>query len=339
VKFSIIIPVHNAGQYLAACVDSVLAQTYQRLELILIDDGSKDESGKICDRYAELDPDRVKVFHNQNQGQIKARTCGIKNMSGDVALFIDSDDCLRSDALALLQQVFAQSPCDMVLFNAAFDEHYTKTLPGFTFENGQRFCGEEKKALYELLITTSKLNPLWLKAARKRVVEGVAARYSHFHLTNAGDLLFSLAEIDAAQNIVYLDQNLYYWRQRPGSIVHTYNPQRHQAIKQVHLEMRKYIDAWGMQEMHMAHDARKVRGWCDCVKLLLRNERKPKALLQEMAEDEYFRTAYVSMDRAFLSTKEVWIATWLYQRKYMLLSLLGLVIRVSEAVERILKGK
>lgn len=98
-KVSVIVPVFNAERYLQRCVDSILAQNFTVFELILIDDGSKDKSGKICDEYALKDP-RVKVFHNQWGGVSRARNTGLDNAQGEWVTFIDSDDYISPDFLS-----------------------------------------------------------------------------------------------------------------------------------------------------------------------------------------------------------------------------------------------
>lgn len=91
VKISIITPVYNTKKYLRRCIESILSQSYSNLELLLINDGSTDESGLICDEYAKNDS-RVKVFHTSNGGPSRARNIGLENISGDYVLFVDSDD-------------------------------------------------------------------------------------------------------------------------------------------------------------------------------------------------------------------------------------------------------
>ena len=88
---SIIVPVYKAEKYLRRCVDSILAQTYQNIEVLLIDDGSPDNSGEICDEYAEKDS-RVRVFHKPNGGVSSARNLGLKEAKGDYIGFVDADD-------------------------------------------------------------------------------------------------------------------------------------------------------------------------------------------------------------------------------------------------------
>lgn len=96
---SIIIPVYNSERFLHRCLNSVVNQTYKDFEVILVDDGSHDESGVICDEYAAKD-NRFRIFHNPNGGPSKARNFGLEHSAGNYLLFIDSDDWLEEDALA-----------------------------------------------------------------------------------------------------------------------------------------------------------------------------------------------------------------------------------------------
>ena len=91
--FSIIVPVYNASKYLKKCVDTIISQTYENIEVILIDDGSTDNSGKICDQYS-INDKRVKVIHKKNEGVSIARETGVKLATGEYISCIDSDDCV-----------------------------------------------------------------------------------------------------------------------------------------------------------------------------------------------------------------------------------------------------
>lgn len=93
---SIIVPVYNAEKYIKECLDSILGQSYTYLEILLIDDGSKDNSGQICDRYVEID-NRIKVFHRTNSGVSKTRNFGLDNCHGEWVAFVDSDDYIEKD--------------------------------------------------------------------------------------------------------------------------------------------------------------------------------------------------------------------------------------------------
>lgn len=102
-KISVIVPVYNAEKWLRRCVDSILAQTYTDFELLLVDDGSTDISGAICDEYATLDP-RVRPFHKPNGGVSSARNLSIENAKGEWITFVDSDDLLYPDSLMTLME-------------------------------------------------------------------------------------------------------------------------------------------------------------------------------------------------------------------------------------------
>lgn len=113
-KISVIVPVYKAEAYLRRCVDSLLAQTFQDFELLLVDDGSPDRSGAICDEYAQQDS-RVRVFHKENGGVSSARQCGLDNAHGDYTIHADPDDWVEPDMLEALYAKATAEEADMVI--------------------------------------------------------------------------------------------------------------------------------------------------------------------------------------------------------------------------------
>lgn len=113
-EVSMIVPVYQVEKYIAQCIESVLNQTFQDFELILVDDGSKDHSGVICDSYAAKD-DRILVIHTENQGAAAARNAGLDRASGRYITFLDGDDYLAENMIARLYEVIAHSEYDMVV--------------------------------------------------------------------------------------------------------------------------------------------------------------------------------------------------------------------------------
>jgi glycosyltransferase involved in cell wall biosynthesis len=111
---TVIIPIYNAERFLRPSVDSVLAQTYRNLEIILVDDGSSDDSGAICDSYAEQDK-RVRVIHKSNGGVSSARNVGLDTATGDYIAFVDSDDTIDPDMYDVLFKTIQQSGADMAV--------------------------------------------------------------------------------------------------------------------------------------------------------------------------------------------------------------------------------
>ncbi|MBY3623489.1 glycosyltransferase family 2 protein [Acinetobacter sp. CUI P1] len=115
-KYSVIIPVFKVEEYLTQCIDSIINQAYENLEIILVDDGSPDQCPKICDDYARMDS-RIKVIHQKNQGQSAARNTGVKASTGDFLLFLDSDDYLISDIFTSHSKIISDTNVDIVFHN------------------------------------------------------------------------------------------------------------------------------------------------------------------------------------------------------------------------------
>lgn len=304
-KFSVIIPVYNVEQYLQECIDSIINQTYQDYEIILVNDGSEDNSGGICDRYATQNPDKVFVYHKKNEGALIARDYGIKKSSGDIVLFVDADDCLRNDALQLLYERFKEYSCDLILFNYSVSPDYHKGQLRFSFSDLQIFEGEEKLMLYELLITTRKLNNLCIKAVKKELMLNLRDYTEVAFVKSGDDLLMSIPIVSNAKRILYIKDILYFYRQREGSIVHKFDIRMAESVKAVHKELELYINLWGISEYHSKHYAREVKGWITVLIFLLKNKRsieidKFKSVLNDMSKDSYFRNAYEKMDKKSL---------------------------------------
>ncbi len=120
-KFSLIVPIYRIEEYLPKCIESVLAQTYQDYELLLVDDGSPDGSGKICDAYAAKYPDKLRVIHQPNGGAGAARNHGIELSTGEYLLFVDGDDYLSDNLLEELAAAIEKTDADLVMFGAAVE--------------------------------------------------------------------------------------------------------------------------------------------------------------------------------------------------------------------------
>ena len=139
---SVIIPVYQAEQVLEKCIDSVLAQSFQDLEIILVDDGSTDRSGVICDNYAKQDS-RIKVIHKKNAGVSAARNSGLSLASGEYIAFVDSDDYLEPNMYQSMMDKMLKYNCDVVMCDCIKDfsdysEVYTHNIIADDFPNWNR---------------------------------------------------------------------------------------------------------------------------------------------------------------------------------------------------------
>lgn len=325
-KVSIIIPVYNVERYLTECLDSVINQSHEDYEIILVDDGSTDNSGKICDCYRARDT-RVKVLHITNSGPLYARITGMDHASGDILVFLDSDDTLRNDALEKITLSFNENNCDMALFNAGETKSFPSQEIIYSLRNGQVFSEDIKKELYFKSASGNLPNSVWSKAIRREYAT-IPEPYKKLGKIKYGeDLLLSLCFLTNCQNILYIDEGLYHYRLRPGSAVNSFDYSRKDSIKFVHSEFDKFIDIWKMPELRPIHNARKVRGWVQTLKILLENrsclpEAEFKNELQCMAEDPYFIDAYRSMDASLLSRSYRLLAYCLVKKQYQIIELL-----------------
>ncbi len=326
-KVSVIIPVYNVEAYLEECIQSVLNQTYRDFEIILVNDGSTDGSGIICDRFFRENPGRISVIHSSNQGALLARIAGIQTAQGDIVVFLDSDDSFRDDALERIAECFLENDCDLLLFDTGVSLNYPSQPIGCVLPENVIFEGNAKKTLYQKLISYQIPNSVCLKAIKKECISPEADSSRFTGIKHGEDLLMSAWFLTDCNRILYLKEGLYYYRARSGSAVHTFDIQRKESIKVVHTELEECIDKWEMPELCALHNARKVKGWIDTLRILLKNrQRLTPAVFREqlhsMAEDPYFTAAYACMDSTQLSSTYRLIAFCLIKEQYLLLRLL-----------------
>lgn len=337
-KFSVIVPVYNVERYLSQCIESILQQTYQDFELILVDDGSKDGSGIIGDEYAARYPDKIKVCHIDNQGVLHARLYGLKMAIGDIVLFVDSDDCLRYDALELMNERFSACLCDLLVVNASAVSDFSVPLCRYPWQDGECFEGNGKKTVYDYLVKSENFNALWQKAVKRELAESIHSCIKFKEIKNGEDLLCTLPLVTNAKRISILDECLYYYRLRENSATHSVNLNRRNYLKVIHEELDKYIALWGLHECIEIHQARKVRGWVDFIKEIFIvspvTAEERKEIFFEMANDTYFRSAYIAMDICSLSTKQRLMAKLLYEKKYNCMELLMSIVRIKNKLNR-----
>ena len=205
-KVSIIIPVYNVEKYLEECVQSVQNQTHENLEIILVDDGSSDRSGKICDSLANND-ERILVFHTKNQGVSAARNHGLSHASGKYVAFVDSDDLVESDYIEKLygeiekDETVGLVVCD---YKMKTDDNFFEVAPK---NKKTKYCVKDEKDffnLYEYSLTPSVWAKLFIK---EKITDGFDE-----NLNYGEDDLFILDYLKNIDNIVFVNKPLYVYR-------------------------------------------------------------------------------------------------------------------------------
>lgn len=212
---SVIIPVYNTEKYLNKCLDSVINQSYSKLEVILVDDGSQDQSGKICDEYQKKDL-RIKVIHNNNSGVSHARNTGLDICSGEFIIFVDSDDYIDENYVSELVKPFKQDNYDLVFCNyLEQDVKSSKTVCHVLSDNEMiRLSGDFYKDYH---VFKQLLWFPWLKAYRTDIVKNNNIRFPE-DMTDGEDQVFNYNYFENVRQYHYINMPLYtYCRNNSGT--------------------------------------------------------------------------------------------------------------------------
>ena len=244
VKYSIIIPVYNSEKYLEECIDSVINQNRFDYEIILINDGSTDNSGLICDKYAER-YNHIRVIHQSNQGQNKARFKGINISNGKYCIFLDSDDYWDKTLLEEIDLVLNKEEYDVVIFNMNRISKNNIRTENSIFEDLSVFCEDSKDIVFKKLISTSCLNSLFNKVIKRDIISEYD-KFNKIRLITSEDLLVSLSILYTAHNIIYLDKPLYNYRMNENSVTHKFNSKKFDDITIVRYEVLEYLKKLNM---------------------------------------------------------------------------------------------
>jgi len=202
-KVSIVIPVYNAEKYLNRCLDSIVNQTYTNLEIILINDGSRDKSLEICNEYQRKDS-RFKVITKENGGVSSARNLGIKESTGDVLTFIDSDDWIKSDYIEKSIKFFDRYNCDLLKTNySVIDEN--KEYIRYKYDDN--FCKISNDRMKEILCVEGMFNCVWATFYKNSIIKNNNMEFDKKFIFGE-DLMFQVINYKYFKNI--------YWINNPG---------------------------------------------------------------------------------------------------------------------------
>lgn len=207
---SVIIPVYNIASYLPQCVDSVLSQDYRELEVILVDDGSTDGSGEICDRYAALDS-RVQVIHQHNSGAAAAKNAGLRRASGKYLNFVDSDDYLEPDVFGYMLEVLKRNDADAVQFSFR-DVYRNRTEDQVLCRKQTVLSGKEYLLRFPKDWTCALL---WNKLYKRSLYDGIFFEEGH----KIDDEFFTYRGFLKECRVVLDERIIYNYRRRASSVM------------------------------------------------------------------------------------------------------------------------
>jgi len=211
---SVIVPVYNIERYIEKCIKSIINQTYQDLEIILVDDGSSDESGHVCDQYAKTDK-RIQVIHKNNEGLSDARNTGLEICRGQYVGFVDGDDWIAKDMYEFLYRTLIENQADVAVCG-----HYIESDEGvFDVE-----CAEDslkiyncREAVYAVVKDKEIHSYAWDKLYRKELFDGIRYPIGRY----VQDIFTTYKIFMNASKVVCNNQPKYYYYQRQNSIQRT----------------------------------------------------------------------------------------------------------------------
>lgn len=213
---SVIVPVYNTSKYLDECIDSLIRQNYRNLQIILVNDGSTDDSLQICLKYKDRD-NRIEVIDQQNGGLSSARNSGLKAAFGDYISFVDSDDKIHEDMLNTLYEILERYNCDIAECHISTEEPLYTAID--SFEEGVIAA---KEWINDIIFNTSHYGVPYRLFSKETIKN---KRFKEGYIYE--DTFFMLDIIDNISKIGYTTKKLYYYRPTPGSITKSQFSEKH----------------------------------------------------------------------------------------------------------------
>lgn len=245
-KVSVIVPIYNVEKYLPRCIESLINQTFKDIELILINDGSPDNCGRICDEYALMD-NRLKVFHKNNGGLSDARNYGLKESNGEYIMFIDSDDWCEPMMIENLYNRVILDSSDLVIFGYFID--YTKN--NFSLERrleDNNYYSDNIQISNAILKLDQRgmFNCVWNKFYKKQIIKGINLDFEVDGMPGE-DLLFNSIYFRNIKAISFIDNTYYhYMRQDEDTLVSKYSPNLYKQIQRFNNARKDLYDFYEM---------------------------------------------------------------------------------------------
>jgi len=239
---SIIVPVYNVPEkYLNACIKSLMNQTMKEIEIIIVDDGSKDNSGMLCDTYAEKD-NRIKVIHKENGGLAAARNTGFQAAKGEYVTFVDGDDWLSVEACEVSYKAAKKNDLTLILWGTS-KEYEFKSIPyTYTLIDNKIYVGDECKELQlRLLDFKSNIATAYAKLFRRSYLIENNILHNATLKQGAEGLEFNLRAFDKLDNAQFINKSLYHYIFNDNSISASHNEKNHYYVIECFKTIKEFI--------------------------------------------------------------------------------------------------
>lgn len=258
-KVSIIVPIYKVEKYLERCINSILCQSYKNLEIILVDDGSPDLCGAICEKYA-LKDSRIKVIHKENGGLSDARNVGMRHSTGEFLAFVDSDDWIACDMIEKAVSLSVSNDADIVSFGFYKTDGKSKST---VYTSGQVSILNHDKSMVRLCENKLTQSHAWDKLFRREVICNV-----EFPAGKLYEDVFMMHQVfDNANKVVFYEAPLYYYFQRDDSIVSQRTMQSYLDLIEGFEKRKKDLKKYG-DEIQILVDVSILRAALDALRII-----------------------------------------------------------------------
>lgn len=343
---SVIVPVYNTEAYLKECVDSIVNQTYQNLEIILVDDGATDGCPRICDEYA-VEDQRVQVIHKENAGASKAREAAILVAKGSYIMFVDSDDWLELQTIESCIEVAEKNEDECVLFGYV-KEYAEKKIYNPLFEKDIRYIGSEAEdKIHRRLIGFRKeelrhpekidnLSTLWGKLYKAEIAKKGRV-ISEREVGTSEDTLFNIYALEGCSSVSYINRCFYHYRKSNcQAMTMQYKSELYKKWKKLYGYFEEYIYQSENQELYQKIFLNRVA--CGMIGLGLNESNAKHNIyvkrnnLKIILADSLYRKAFQKLDYSYCPIK--WkIFFYLCKGEYTLL--LVVILEVINYMRRV----
>lgn len=249
-KLSVIIPVYNVERYLEDCINSVLKNSCENIEVIAVDDGSTDRSGKILDYYAEQN-NRIKVLHKPNGGVSSARNAGLDAATGSYIMFIDSDDWIEEISFERLVKSASETGAEIILFNMVHRniEKQTSIYDAKIFDDNLLITDEagKRQYIYKEFLKGNRLNQVCRCFFKAELISENKLKFDE-DLSIGEDLVFLIGASTAAKSILSINDYMYNYRFNSLSSTNVYIASRFNNVKKINSIFQKYLKLWQLDD-------------------------------------------------------------------------------------------
>ncbi len=245
-KVSAVVPVYNVPkEYLSRCVDSLINQSLKEIEIILVDDGTPNTSGKICDEYAKKD-NRIKVIHQKNKGLCGARNTGVKNAIGEWISFVDGDDWIEKDAYENLYQLGTKNKVDAVMFGYVKDYPSKSIIMQYDkyFEDKKIYQTKEELMYLQKMVLNynASFSAVYTKFIKRSFIEKNNICHDEELRQGAEGIEFNIRLFDSVKKAIFINVPFYHYIYNDESITTVHNEKNHQLVLNCFKKIKEEIN-------------------------------------------------------------------------------------------------